>query len=151
MKGLIKRYLDSVFGEYLGKFKLLNLDDMTLSKLKETLKDIEYTVDCHEASAFGRESFSMALGLGETMLYKNGIKCRGLALKLTQDEKAMRLIDRIALKKKLSLLPEYQLGLMVIGAACVLHKINEFKESHEIQKKKASDSISKDFNDLDVE
>jgi hypothetical protein len=109
MKGLIKRYLDSVFGKYFGEFKLLNLDDMTLSKLEETLEDIEYSVDCHEASAFGRGFFSMALNLDETMLFKNGIKCRGLALKLTQDEKAMRLVDRIAFKRRLSLSPEYQL------------------------------------------
>jgi hypothetical protein len=152
MKGLIKRYLDSVFGEYLGEFKTLNLDEMNLAKLEETLEDIEYSVDCHEASAFGRESFSMVLGLGETMLFKNGIKCRGLALKLTQDEKAMRLVDRISLKRRLNLSPEYQLGLMVIGTAYVLHKTNEFKEEHEMNiTKKASSEIVNDFNDLDVE
>jgi hypothetical protein len=39
LKGLIKRYLDSIFGEYLTEFKLLDYENMSLAKLEETLED----------------------------------------------------------------------------------------------------------------
>jgi hypothetical protein len=71
----------------LDEFKLLNLDKIILSKLKETLENIEYCVDYYEASTFGRKSFSMVLNLNKIMLFKNGFKCRNLALKLIQNEK----------------------------------------------------------------
>jgi hypothetical protein len=94
----------------------------------------------------------MALNLDKIMLFKNGIKYRDLTLKLTQNEKVMRLVDRITLKRKLNLSSKYQLGLIIIGIAYILHKINEFKEEHKINiTKKASSEIVNDFNDLDVE
>jgi hypothetical protein len=96
LRGLIKRYLGSVFGEYLNEFKVLNLVKLDLSKLEETLEEIEYTVECHENQSFSREGFGMLIGLSENILVnKGGIKCQGLALKLIRDEKAMRLVDRI--------------------------------------------------------
>ena len=123
---------------------------MNLSKLEDLLEEIEYTVDCHESNAFSRDGFTMCVSLGETLLSKNGIKCYGLAHKLTQDEKAMRLVERISLKRKMGLSPEYQLGLIVASTVYVLHKTNEFKENYESKSaKKALPDLVKNYEDLD--
>ena len=114
VKGLIKHYLSSIFNEHLGKFRetLTNedLNNMNLSKLKDLLEEIEYTVDCHESNAFLCDSFTMCISLGKTLLSKNGIKCYGLAHKLMQDEKALSLVKWISLKQKIGLSPNINGG-----------------------------------------
>jgi hypothetical protein len=93
-----------IFGKYLSEFKLLDLKNMFLPKLEKTLLDIKYIVKCYKSKIFGRKSFGMIMKLSETMLVKNRINCRNLALQLTQNEKTLKLVDR---KWRLLLSPEY--------------------------------------------
>jgi hypothetical protein len=92
----------------------------------------------------------MILGLSETMLVKNGINCKSLAAQLTQNPKAMRLVDRISLKQHLSLSPEIQLGLLILGTGYILHKNNEAIDQHTVKSnRKPSSEIVQDYVDLD--
>jgi hypothetical protein len=129
----------------------MNFDEMLVAKLEELLEEIKYMVDCHESNVFGRESFGMILGLSETMLVRNGINCKNLAFQLTSNEKAMKLVDRISLKRRLSLSPEYQLGLMVMSTTYILHKSNEIKEDHTVRSnRRTSSDIVNEYSDLDI-
>jgi hypothetical protein len=67
----------------------------------------------------------MVLKLSETMLVKNRINCRNLALQLTQNKKALKLVNRINLKQKLSLYPKYQLELLILETIYILYQKNE--------------------------
>ena len=92
----------------------------------------------------------MCVSLGKTLLSKNGIKCYGLAHKLMQKEKAMRLVEWILHKQKIGLSSKYQLGLIVASTVYVLHKTNEFKEDYESKlAKKALLNLVKNYEDLD--
>jgi hypothetical protein len=67
----------------------------------------------------------MVLKLSETILVKNRINCRNLALQLTQNKKALKLVNRINLKQKLSLYPKYQLELLILETIYILYQKNE--------------------------
>ena len=110
----------------------------------------EETVDCHENQSFTRESFGMILGLGETACVNFGIKCKGLQQLICKNDKAMRLVDRIALRRRLFVKPEYQLGMIILGTAYSLHKHNEAIDAMtNMNNKEPSKKIIEDYSDLD--
>jgi len=150
LKGSIKRYMASIFKEHLNEFQGKNLDLLNISELQALLDEIEETVDCHENQSFTRESFGMILGLSETACVNFGIKCRGLQQLICKNEKALRLVDRIALRRRLFIKPEYQLGMIILGTAYSLHKQNEAVEIvNDKNNKEVPKKIVDDYSDLD--
>ena len=118
--------------------------------MQDLLEEVEETIDCYENQSFTRESFSMVIGLSETAASNVGIKCKGLAANLIKNEKAMRLVDRIALRRRLFLKPEYQLAMIIMGTAYVMHKQNEAQEIIKTNDNKTpSKKIIEDYDDLD--
>ena len=150
LKGSIKRYMASIFKEHLSEFQGKNLDLLNVSELQALLDEIEETVDCHENQSFTRESFGMLLGLSETACVNFGIKCKGLQQLICKNEKALRLVDRIALRRRLFIKPEYQLGMIILGTAYSLHKQNEAVEIvNDKNNKEVPKKIVEDYSDLD--
>lgn len=168
---IIKQYLGSVFAEHLEEYKSMDFLKMPVSEVKEKLEEMEEFVMNAEASSHYRNQFLMASYFTEHLCVNQlGINAKGLTSQLSTNEKLLRNVDLVVLRRRLQISPESMILTSVLGTIMVLHNQNgpvkppgivpikpepnkePAKPLTKKQKKKldekAPDAIQKDFKDI---
>lgn len=137
----INEYKISCLGKYLVNY---NLEESVLlqksnEELNNLIQQIRFHVGCRTNSNFWYSSFNSIVLFTEKMTTSIGLKTRGLAACLSDNDECKELITEIMLKRgNVSYMePEIRLGFVVVKSIMSLHQIHSQVDA-------VTDFISKD-------